>query len=209
MFSLKHSISFVQIKMSINKLSFALCVSNLHLSLWSLLFIKNVVYWVLLLRAETLAVTAICWWVLTPPRQTRTQPFFWPLTPGCRGAIVVAEARSSDDPGLTRRCVVMKLPDFTLERYEEAQRQNAAAVLILMPSNLSAVPQEVIQVSAPVLCTSVVPLPPTPIGAHRKSCDKHLASTDSNLFLFYCTTNMEFQTKIPDHHSPCQQRISQ
>ncbi|KAG5272842.1 hypothetical protein AALO_G00169900 [Alosa alosa] len=64
---------------------------------------------------------------------------------GCRGAIVVAEARSSDYPGLTRRCVIMKLPDFTLDRYEDAQRQNAAAVLILLPSNLSAVPPEVIQ----------------------------------------------------------------
>ncbi|XP_031422710.1 nicalin-1-like [Clupea harengus] len=64
---------------------------------------------------------------------------------GCRGAIVMAEARSSDHPALTRRCVIMKLPDFTLDRYEEAQRQNAAAVLILLPSNLSSVPQEVIQ----------------------------------------------------------------
>ncbi|KAL2099568.1 hypothetical protein ACEWY4_003962 [Coilia grayii] len=64
---------------------------------------------------------------------------------GCHGAIVVAEACSSDYPSLTRRCVIMKLPDFTLQSYEEAQRQNAAAVLILMPSNISAVPHEVIQ----------------------------------------------------------------
>ncbi|XP_063065837.1 nicalin-1-like [Engraulis encrasicolus] len=64
---------------------------------------------------------------------------------GSRGAIVVAEARSSDHPSLTRRCVVMKLTDFTLQGYEEALRQNAAAVLILLPSNTSAVPHEVIQ----------------------------------------------------------------
>lgn len=71
-------------------------------------------------------------------------PVFPP--PGSRGAIVVAEARSSDHPSLTRRCVVMKLTDFTLQGYEEALRQNAAAVLILLPSNTSAVPHEVIQV---------------------------------------------------------------
>uniref|UniRef100_A0AAR2K8L1 BOS complex subunit NCLN n=1 Tax=Pygocentrus nattereri TaxID=42514 RepID=A0AAR2K8L1_PYGNA len=64
---------------------------------------------------------------------------------GCRGAIVVAEARSADDTTLTRRCVIMKLPDFTAERYLEAKRQNAAAVLILLPQNISTVPEDVIQ----------------------------------------------------------------
>ncbi|XP_066502507.1 nicalin-1-like [Hoplias malabaricus] len=64
---------------------------------------------------------------------------------GCRGAIVVAEARSADDTTLTRRCVIMKLPDFTVERYQEARRQNAAAVLILMPQNISTVSEDVIQ----------------------------------------------------------------
>ncbi|XP_036385862.1 nicalin-1 [Megalops cyprinoides] len=64
---------------------------------------------------------------------------------GCRGAIVVAEGQWVDDPGLNRRCVIMKLPDFTMHRYREALRQNAAAVLILLPSNISAVPQDVIQ----------------------------------------------------------------
>uniref|UniRef100_A0AAR2JFD9 BOS complex subunit NCLN n=1 Tax=Pygocentrus nattereri TaxID=42514 RepID=A0AAR2JFD9_PYGNA len=67
---------------------------------------------------------------------------------GCRGAIVVAEARSADDTTLTRRCVIMKLPDFTAERYLEAKRQNAAAVLILLPQNISTVPEDVIQVLA-------------------------------------------------------------
>uniref|UniRef100_A0A8B9J7Z7 BOS complex subunit NCLN n=1 Tax=Astyanax mexicanus TaxID=7994 RepID=A0A8B9J7Z7_ASTMX len=64
---------------------------------------------------------------------------------GCRGAIVVAEARAADDSILTRRCVIMKLPDFTVERYLEARRQNAAAILILLPHNISGVPEEVIQ----------------------------------------------------------------
>jgi hypothetical protein len=41
----------------------------------------------------------------------------------------------------------MKLPDFTVERYFEALRQSAAAVLLLLPKNMSAVPQDIIQVS--------------------------------------------------------------
>ncbi|XP_076604691.1 BOS complex subunit ncln [Chaetodon auriga] len=64
---------------------------------------------------------------------------------GCRGAIVVAEARSADEPVLTRRCVIMKVLDFTTERYLEAKRQNAAAVLILLPKNISSVPHESVQ----------------------------------------------------------------
>ncbi|XP_053172174.1 nicalin-1-like [Scomber japonicus] len=64
---------------------------------------------------------------------------------GCRGAIVVAEARSADEPVLTRRCVIMKVPDFTTEKYLEAQRQNAAAILILLPRNISNVPHDKVQ----------------------------------------------------------------
>ncbi|XP_051956733.1 nicalin-1-like [Xyrauchen texanus] len=64
---------------------------------------------------------------------------------GCRGAIVVAEARSAVDTSLTRRCVIMKLPDFTTESYLEAKRQNAAAVLILLPQNISAVSEDIMQ----------------------------------------------------------------
>ncbi|XP_042262878.1 nicalin-1-like [Thunnus maccoyii] len=64
---------------------------------------------------------------------------------GCRGAIVVAEARSADEPVLTRRCVIMKVPDFTTEKYLEAQRQNAAAILILLPRNISSVPHDTVQ----------------------------------------------------------------
>ncbi|XP_069007566.1 BOS complex subunit ncln [Embiotoca jacksoni] len=64
---------------------------------------------------------------------------------GCRGAIVVAEARSAEEPSLTRRCVIMKVPDFTTERYLEAQRQNAAAILILLPQNISSISPDMIQ----------------------------------------------------------------
>uniref|UniRef100_A0A8C1XJA6 BOS complex subunit NCLN n=1 Tax=Cyprinus carpio TaxID=7962 RepID=A0A8C1XJA6_CYPCA len=59
--------------------------------------------------------------------------------------IVVAEARSAVDTSLTRRCVIMKLPDFSTERYLEAKKQNAAAVLILLPQNISSVPEDIVQ----------------------------------------------------------------
>ncbi|XP_061911900.1 BOS complex subunit ncln-like [Entelurus aequoreus] len=64
---------------------------------------------------------------------------------GCRGALVVAEARSADEPVLTRRCVIMRVSDFTTETYQQAQRQHAAAILILLPRNISSLAQEVIQ----------------------------------------------------------------
>ncbi|XP_028262524.1 nicalin-1 [Parambassis ranga] len=64
---------------------------------------------------------------------------------GCRGAIVVAEARSAEEPSLTRRCVIMKVPDFTTEKYLQAQKQNAAAVLILLPKNISGISHDTIQ----------------------------------------------------------------
>ncbi|XP_040014994.1 nicalin-1 [Xiphias gladius] len=64
---------------------------------------------------------------------------------GCRGAIVVAEARSADEPVLTRRCVIMKVLDFTTEKYLEAQKQNAAAILILLPKNISSIPHDTVQ----------------------------------------------------------------
>ncbi len=59
---------------------------------------------------------------------------------------MVAEARSADEPVLTRRCVIMKVLDFTMEKYLEAQRQNAAAILILLPKNITSVPHDTVQV---------------------------------------------------------------
>ncbi|XP_051271518.1 nicalin-1-like [Dicentrarchus labrax] len=64
---------------------------------------------------------------------------------GCRGAIVVAEARAADEPVLNRRCVIMKVMDFTTEKYLEAQRQSAAAIMILLPKNISSVPHDNVQ----------------------------------------------------------------
>lgn len=60
---------------------------------------------------------------------------------------MVAEARSADEPLLTRRCVIMKVADFTAEKYLQAQKQHAAAVLILLPQNISSVPLDSVKVS--------------------------------------------------------------
>lgn len=64
---------------------------------------------------------------------------------GCRGAIVVAEARSAEELSLTRRCVIMKVQDFTVKKHSEALRQNAAAILILLPQNISSIPHDAVQ----------------------------------------------------------------
>ncbi|XP_061118078.1 nicalin-1-like [Conger conger] len=64
---------------------------------------------------------------------------------GCRNAVVVGEGRWADDVGLHRRCVIMRLPDFTVDRFREALRQKAAAVLVLLPSNITAVSQDQVQ----------------------------------------------------------------
>lgn len=61
---------------------------------------------------------------------------------------MVAEARSADEPVLTRRCVIMKVADFTTEKYLQAQKQNAAAILILLPQNMSSVSRDTVQVTS-------------------------------------------------------------
>ncbi|XP_064409276.1 BOS complex subunit NCLN-like [Latimeria chalumnae] len=64
---------------------------------------------------------------------------------GCRNALVHAEARTLEAGVLTRRCVIIRLVDLTLERFREALRQSAAAVLILLPHNISATTQDLVQ----------------------------------------------------------------
>lgn len=41
----------------------------------------------------------------------------------------------------------MKVADFTAEKYLRAQKQHAAAVLILLPRNISGVPSDSVKVS--------------------------------------------------------------
>ncbi|KAK7916028.1 hypothetical protein WMY93_011789 [Mugilogobius chulae] len=60
---------------------------------------------------------------------------------GCRGAMVVAESRAAEDPALSRRCVLMKVSDFT-PTTPGSSEQKAAAVLVLLPRNMSLLGQE-------------------------------------------------------------------
>lgn len=50
---------------------------------------------------------------------------------------------------LSRRCVLMRLLDFSYEHYQKALRQSAGAVVIIMPRAMAAVPQDVVRVSRP------------------------------------------------------------
>lgn len=59
---------------------------------------------------------------------------------------------------LSRRCVLMRLLDFSYEQYQKALRQSAGAVVIILPRAVAAVPQDVIRVSLPApLCRSPGP----------------------------------------------------
>lgn len=55
---------------------------------------------------------------------------------GSRSTLVNMEARSISSAVLTRRCIVARLGELTLERYRMLVDQNAGALLILLPSEL-------------------------------------------------------------------------
>ena len=57
---------------------------------------------------------------------------------GSRSSLVNMEARPLTSDMLTRRCVVTRLSDLTIERFKEAvQTLGAGAILILLPKNTS------------------------------------------------------------------------
>uniref|UniRef100_A0A671YWQ1 Nicalin n=1 Tax=Sparus aurata TaxID=8175 RepID=A0A671YWQ1_SPAAU len=62
---------------------------------------------------------------------------------GTRNAILNTEARTVEAEVLSRRCVIMRLADFSYEEYQKALRQSAGAVVIILPKNMSAVPQDI------------------------------------------------------------------
>lgn len=63
---------------------------------------------------------------------------------------------------LSRRCVLMRLLDFSYEHYQKALRQSAGAVVIILPRAMAAVPQDVVRVS----CASVpIPVPAPPVAS--------------------------------------------
>ncbi|KAJ8788462.1 hypothetical protein J1605_022520 [Eschrichtius robustus] len=67
------------------------------------------------------------------------------LSFGTRNAVLNTEARTIDADVLSRRCVLMRLLDFSYERYQRALRQSAGAVVIILPRAMAAVPQDVIR----------------------------------------------------------------
>uniref|UniRef100_H3DDJ2 Nicalin n=1 Tax=Tetraodon nigroviridis TaxID=99883 RepID=H3DDJ2_TETNG len=64
---------------------------------------------------------------------------------GTRNAILNTEARTVEAEVLSRRCVIMRLVDFSYEEYQKALRQSAGAVVIILPKNMSALPQDIVQ----------------------------------------------------------------
>ncbi|KAG7487971.1 hypothetical protein MATL_G00029070 [Megalops atlanticus] len=64
---------------------------------------------------------------------------------GTRNAILNTEARTVEAEVLSRRCVIMRLVDFSYERYQKALRQSAGAVVIILPQNMSTMPQDIVQ----------------------------------------------------------------
>ncbi|KAG7261854.1 hypothetical protein CRUP_038879 [Coryphaenoides rupestris] len=64
---------------------------------------------------------------------------------GTRNAILNTEARSVEAEVLSRRCVIMRLADFSYDKYQKALRQAAGAVVIILPKNMSTMPQDIVQ----------------------------------------------------------------
>ncbi|KAL6107960.1 BOS complex subunit ncln isoform X2 [Pungitius pungitius] len=64
---------------------------------------------------------------------------------GTRNAILNTEARTVEAEVLSRRCVIMRLAEFSFEEYQKALRQSAGAVVIILPKNMSAMPQDIVQ----------------------------------------------------------------
>uniref|UniRef100_A0A803JL13 BOS complex subunit NCLN n=1 Tax=Xenopus tropicalis TaxID=8364 RepID=A0A803JL13_XENTR len=60
---------------------------------------------------------------------------------GCRNALVQAESRTLEAELLTRHCIIMRLADFSTDRWYQALSQSAGALLILVPETLSGAPQ--------------------------------------------------------------------
>ncbi|XP_027568931.2 nicalin isoform X1 [Pipra filicauda] len=64
---------------------------------------------------------------------------------GTRSAVLNTEARTVEADVLSRRCVMMRLVDFSYEQYQKALRQSAGAVVIILPRSISSVPQDVVR----------------------------------------------------------------
>ncbi|KAG1671768.1 Nicalin-1 [Nymphon striatum] len=56
---------------------------------------------------------------------------------GSRASFVNVEARVLESKMYTRKCVIAHLTSLTIEKYRQMMKQAAAAVLVLLPSNMS------------------------------------------------------------------------
>ncbi|XP_063434320.1 BOS complex subunit ncln-like [Mytilus trossulus] len=56
---------------------------------------------------------------------------------GCQAAQVNMEARPIDAKMITRRCIVTKMKEFTMAKYRDLIQENAGALLIILPRNLT------------------------------------------------------------------------
>uniref|UniRef100_A0A8C1TPT0 BOS complex subunit NCLN n=1 Tax=Cyprinus carpio TaxID=7962 RepID=A0A8C1TPT0_CYPCA len=97
-------------------------------------------------RESAVAGVQTCSLSLTPPiyvydHNAVTQVHFL----GSRNAILNTEARTVDAEVLSRRCVMVRLADFSYEKYQKALRQSAGAVVIILPQNMSTMPQDIVQ----------------------------------------------------------------
>ena len=61
------------------------------------------------------------------------------------------EARPIDASVVTRRCVLAKLRELTLDKYKDLLSQSAGGLLVLLPENLSALPQKEAEVCITII----------------------------------------------------------
>lgn len=64
---------------------------------------------------------------------------------GTRNSVLNTEARTVEADVLSRRCVLMRLADFSFQQYQKALRQSAGAVVIILPPDMAALPQDIVQ----------------------------------------------------------------
>jgi len=61
---------------------------------------------------------------------------------GCRNALVNVEAQPVTASSFTRKCVVAKIKELTIDRFKDAVQQNAGGLLVIVPRDLHKLPVE-------------------------------------------------------------------
>lgn len=61
---------------------------------------------------------------------------------GCRSSPVNMEARPVDAKMITRRCIVARLQEVSISKYRDLIQENAGALLVLLPSDLTSISKE-------------------------------------------------------------------